>query len=81
MSGLNWMISGFDQQLRRARVDHRTSVSWPLAGQTIKQHLRIKAFYVTSPNAVRTQVTASLNYVLKRHTAIKKASLRTPFVF
>ena len=47
----------------------------------VKQHLRIKAFYVTSPNAVRTQVTASLNYVLKRHTAIKKASLRTPFVF
>ena len=37
MSGLNWMISGFDQQLRRARVDHRTSVSWPLAGQTVLQ--------------------------------------------
>ncbi len=49
-----------DQQLRFACADHRLALSLPLAGRTffkwIKQHLRIKRFYGTTENAVKTQI-------------------------
>ncbi|RFC38917.1 MAG: hypothetical protein DID90_2727552543, partial [Candidatus Nitrotoga sp. LAW] len=49
-----------DQQLRVACADHRSALSLPLAGRTvlewIKQNLRIKRFYGTTENAVKTQI-------------------------
>jgi hypothetical protein len=41
------------------------AASYPASGAAIKQHLRVKKFYGTSPNAVKTQLwVASIVYLL-----------------
>ena len=58
-----------DQQFSSPRFDHRPTVSRALASGIIfspdQQHLRIKAFYGTSENAVKTQTWVAVSvYVL-----------------
>ena len=66
------------QQLHLARARHRADLQTALAGELcfkwIKQHLRIKAFYGTSENAVKTQIWIAVSvYVL---VAIVRKRLR-----
>ena len=68
-----------DQQLRLARADYRSTLPQPLAGRVIlqvdQQHLRIKKFYGTTENAVKTQIWIAITvYVL---VAIVKKRLNT----
>jgi len=58
-----------NQQFFTASIDHHRALSLPLAGRAVfqmdKQHLRIKSFFGTSENAVKTQVWIALSvYVL-----------------
>ena len=75
----------FDKQFRAPCGNHRRALQKALAGRTvfkwIKQNLRIKHFYGTSENAVKTQIwTAVCVYVLaaiiKRELALN-VSLNT----
>lgn len=66
------------QQLRFTCADHRRALPLPLAGRAILQvdqkHLRIKRFYGTSENAVKTQIWIAISvYVL---VAIVKKRLK-----
>ena len=67
-----------DQQLHPARFNHRANLQAALAGgallSLVKQHLRIKAFYGTTENSVKTQIwIADSVYVL---VAIVRKRLR-----
>ena len=59
----------FHQQFRASGFDHRPALQMPLAGRVvfkwIKQHLRIKTFFGTNENAVKTQIWIAISvYVL-----------------
>jgi hypothetical protein len=62
-----------DQQLHAFGADHRPNLQAALAGGTvrkwIKQHLRIKAFYGTSENAVKTQIWIAVSVYVLGHRA------------
>ena len=81
MVGLEgYQASGISsQQLRLTCADHRSALPLSLAGRTILQvdqaHLRIKRFYGTTENAVKTQIWIAISvYVL---VAIVKKRLNT----
>jgi IS4 transposase len=58
---------------------HRSRWQVELFFKRIKQHLRIKAFYGTSENAVKTQIWIAISvYVI---VAILKKQLRLPYSF
>ena len=65
----------FDQQLAPGS-DHRPDLRGELFFKWIKQHLRIKKFYGTSENAVKTQIWIAEYSIVRKRLGLETKSYR-----